>query len=284
MLGSAKDAIPVLMFHKVDENPRYPEDITTDELKRLFNYFNKKDFVAINISDILENRVDKIVPKGLKPVCITADDSHESIIASKSDRSSYKNNHSFLDTFVSICPNARCTLFLTPIGDDRTNMASDEYFGGFLPLKEALKMIGSMSDGIEFGYHTKTHKRMKEMNALQTRELLQEQIDQFEKLGVLDMVEPILAYPYGVPPNADGIEELKKMGFKGAVIARPGNYEAKYKRVEECYYDGELKVDRFLIPRVSIGTLAYAKKGFETIGAMDDFFKDLPRSLYVSRG
>ena len=183
------------MFHKVSEEPKYPEDITTNELQKVLLYLKQNGFVTINVSDLLEERVDKIVKKGLKPICITADDAHESIFFSRINNPKYKNDKSFIQTLTNIFKDARCTLFITPVGDDRVYDGAEGYFGDLMSLKQIIKKSNLLYKGVEFGYHTKTHKRMKDMSAAQTRELLQEQIEQFKQLGVLDMIEPILAYP-----------------------------------------------------------------------------------------
>lgn len=71
------------MLQKADDSPRYPEDLSTDQLTVLLDYLWKHGFYPVNMSDILTSRVDCTVPKGLKPVAITAA-AHRSVMFSKS--------------------------------------------------------------------------------------------------------------------------------------------------------------------------------------------------------
>lgn len=56
--------IPILMFHRVDDHPRYPEDISTQQLNAVLDNAWKSGYHSVNMSDIILDRVDNIVPKG----------------------------------------------------------------------------------------------------------------------------------------------------------------------------------------------------------------------------
>ncbi len=261
-------AIPILMFHKVDEFPKDPESITTQQLETFFTYLWELGFSPVNISDILNDRVDSVVPAGRKPVAITSDDSHPSMVFSRQSMPStaeLENNRSFVEILSdSLKPfdlEPRASLFLSRVWDGRISMEPGEYFGGFLPLADILALIDN-TPGVDVGNHTVAHPRMANLNAADTRAILEEQRKDFEALGVLEKIVPIVAYPYGQRPSLEGMEEMRSMGFWGAVVTS----EARrwYRSVPVCGYDGALLSDRFTLPRASIGAYAYPPRVSET--------------------
>ncbi len=291
-------AIPILMFHKVDDNPRDPESVSPEQLATLFTELWRLGFHPVNISDILDNNVDRIVPKGLKPLALTADDAHRSVLFSRASgiAGEFPNSRSLVDILRdSLKPfgrEPRATFFVGGVEDDRISKTPGGYFGGFMPLPEALKTMADLP-GLEIGYHTLSHIRMLDMGATRVRELVLEQIAELKALGLSDRVVPILAYPYGVHPEPDGIDELRRLGFKGAVLAFPGVNEARYASLPVCEYDGKLLTDPYKLPRVGIGSRLYApndspQKGtFLPIDPLEDFRKDVLGAiplLYESSG
>lgn len=297
-LVSNLPALPILMLHKVDDQPRYPEDLSTAQFAAVLDYAWSKGFRPVNISDIVQGRVDAVVPKGLKPLGITADDAHRSVIFSRATakHSEQRNAQSMVEILGnSVRPyhcDVRATFFLSSVGDDRHSGKAGGYFGDNLPLPDVLDALAVMP-GVEVGYHTRRHTRMGGMGPEQVKAVLQDQIRDFERLGVLDRVQRLLAYPYGVRPTEQGMHTLRELGFTGAVLAYPGVREARYNTVPECVYDGKLMTDPFLIPRVCIGAYIYAHNASPRAGAhipidpLEDFRKDVERALpniYVSRG
>lgn len=106
---------------------------------------------------------------------------------------------------------------------------------------------------------------MNNINAAETRAILEEQRKDFEALGVLKKIVPIVAYPYGPRPSPEGMKEMQSMGFLGAVVTVPGLYGRRwYKSVPVCSYNGTLLSDRFTLPRVSIGAYAYPQRATKT--------------------
>lgn len=267
-------AIPIIMFHKVDDSPKDPESIGTRQLEALFTHMWNLGFCPVNMSDILRNRVDDVVPKGRKPVGITSDDSHPSMLFSRHSMPStatLQNERSFVEVLSdSLKPfglTPRASLFLGRVGDDRVSTEPDEYFGGCLPLPEALAILDG-TPGVEAGYHTVVHKSMTNMNAAETRATLEEQRKDFETLGVLEKVVPVVAYPYGHRPSPEGLEELRDMGFLGAVVTNPGLYGRWWRKsVPLCKYNGTLLSDRFTLPRISVGAYAYPRRATDADAA-----------------
>ena len=278
--------MPVLMFHRVSDAPKYPEEISTGQLTALFNWLWKNGWAPANVSDLVSGRLDAVVPKGKKPVVITIDDGHPSVIysAAQFPALGLGNKKSFLTV---LCETAKAhkleprgTAFICEGGAGR-------YFGARETLSAALARVRAAAPNFEVGYHTRAHKLMRNMTPAQVRAALVSQREQFRALGVLGQIAPVLAYPYGYAPVFGPQAILKELRFAAAVLAFPGNGEQKYDRIPVCRYDGTLKSDRFLIPRTNIGALGYArgKKGFFKIDPIADFQKDTAgATFYVSRG
>ncbi len=292
-------AIPVLMFHKVDDNPQDPESLSSTQLAALLDYLWANGFCPVNISDILDNRVDKVVPKGLKPVAITADDAHRSVMFSRADsaHAQQRNARSLVQILRASLQGPgyapRATFFAGRVEDDRISKQPAGYFGGNKPLDAIMDSLNALP-GLEIGYHTVRHIGMRNLGADETRRIIQEQQADFAKLGVLERVAPILAYPYGLTPTRAGLDELRRLGFKGAVLAFPGLREATFDALPACEYNGRLLTDPFLIPRVCIGAHTYPwkqqaskKAAYLPINPLEDFRKDALEAapdIYISKG
>lgn len=290
-------AIPVLMFHKVDENPRYPEDISSAGLAAVLDHAWKSGYRPVNVSDILTGRVDAVTPKGMKPLGITADDAHPSILYSRGEgkRAGLRNARSFVEILSRSVRGYHCapraTFFLSGVADDRYSSKVGGYFGGYAPLARVMDSLASMP-GLEMAYHTRAHPRMTGMGAARVRALMEDQMNEFQRLGVFDRVARILAYPYGLTPTPEGVRELGELGFAGAVLAFPGVHEARYESVPSCLYDGRLVTDPFHIPRACIGAYVYAPDASARSGSyvpvdpLEDFRKDAETAwpeIYTAR-
>ena len=284
--ASAVTAVPVLMFHRICDAPKYPEEISTAQLEALFNFLWKSGWAPASVSDLAAGRLDEVVPRGKKPVVLTIDDGHPSVIYSAAQHPALKlnNRKSFLTVLCETCRahrlEPRATAFISESGG---------YFGGRERLSSALARIHNSAPNFEAGYHTRAHKLMKSMTPAQFRAALVSQREQFRSLGVLKSIAPVLAYPYGIAPAFGPQSILKELGFTAAVLAFAGNGEQKFSRIPRCRYDGTLKSDRFLIPRASIGARGYAfrKKGSFVIDPIADFKKDTAFpdvTYYVSKG
>ncbi|MDR2694873.1 MAG: hypothetical protein LBC79_00635 [Deltaproteobacteria bacterium] len=266
--AASEGAIPVLMFHKVSDQPRSPEDISPEQLAALFDFVWQQGFAPLNMSDILLGRVDAALPKGRKALGITADDAHPSVIRSRREDPQAGNGRSFTEIFADCAGRAglapRATFFLS----------GQRYFGKG-SLSRVLDQLASLP-GLECGYHTRGHPKMAGWNFRQTQQILEEQMADFTAQGVLERIPRILAYPYGLPPSGEGLRALEDLGFLGAVLAFPGVSEAKYAALPVCRYGPGLISPRFHIPRVNIGAYIYAPGGgIAPIDPLDDFRKDV---------
>ncbi len=290
-------AIPVLMFYRIEDNPRFPEDISVNQLSLLFTYMWEQGFRPVNISDIILGRVDEVVPKGFKPVGISTDAAHASIIFSNvtapqgADGHPLNNTQSFVEILGSTLhgiTTPRATFFLSVASRKATKESS--YFGSIMPLQDIADVLSPMS-GVEFGYQTHWHTRLSDLNGEQMTKVIEHQMEHLSQLNMLDKVQKIMAYPFGGRPNDEGMLALRNAKFLGGVLTYPGVGEAHYKQVPICVYDGKLMTDPFLIPRVSIGSHIYAKgnKPLKNppLDPIEDFIKDVEKGimrLYVSRG
>ncbi|MBP5211217.1 MAG: polysaccharide deacetylase family protein [Pyramidobacter sp.] len=283
---SPKTVVPVLMFHRVHDTPKFPEQSSTAQLTALFNSLWKYGWAPVSVSDLASGRLDSVVPKGKKPVVITIDDGHPSVIYSAAQFPELElgNQKSFLTV---LCETAKA-YGLTPRGT--AFICEDDaggYFGAREPLSAALARIHAAAPHFEVGYHTREHRFMKYMTPAQVRDALVSQREQFRALGVLGQIAPVLAYPYGFAPDFGPQALLSELGFTAAVLAFPGRDEYRDDRISFCGYDGVLECDRFLIPRPNIGAVGYAPrtKRFFPIDPTSDFVKDTAGvAFYVSRG
>ena len=118
------------------------------------------------MSDLVSGRLDAVVPKGKKPVVITIDDGHPSVIYSAAQFPALKlgNKKSFLAV---LCETAK-EHGLTPRGTSFIcEGGAGKYFGARETLSAALKRIRAAAPHFEVGYHTRAHKLMKNMTPAQ---------------------------------------------------------------------------------------------------------------------
>ncbi|MCL2123968.1 MAG: hypothetical protein FWH34_07725 [Desulfovibrionaceae bacterium] len=263
-------SIPILMFHKVCDHPRSPEEISSDQLARLFAAIWKQGFAPLNMRDILLGRVDAVLPKGRKALGITVDDAHPSVIHSRKEHPQAATSLSFVEIFADSARRAglapRAAFFLS----------GQSYFGGKRGLAGVLDQLAAWP-GLECGYHTIGHPRMTGWGYKQTRQALKEQMEDFTAKGVFERIPRILAWPYGLPPADEGVRALEDLDFLGAALAFPGVNEAKYSGLPVGRYSHTgLLSARFHIPRVNIGAYIYAPRGgIAPIDPLEDFHKDV---------
>ncbi len=290
-------AIPVLMFYRIEDNPRFPEDISSEQLVGLFAYMWQQGYRPVNITDIITGEVDAVVEKGFKPVGISTDGAHASVIFSSQtapqggESGPLNNSRSFVEIFGASLQGyglPRATFFLS-IGSRKATKDST-YFDSIMPLVDIADVLTPMP-GIEFGYQTRWHIGLGGLKGEQVAAIIENQMEHLRELNMYERVSKVMAYPFGGRPNDEGMLALRNAQFLGGVLTYPGVGEAHYKQIPQCIYDGKLMTDSFLIPRVSIGSHVYAK-GNKPIknppmDPIDDFKKDVERAIirpYISRG
>lgn len=300
LASTKKYTLPIIMLHKIVDNPQRPEDISPNELFELFTYLFENNFRPVSLSDIIQNQneIENIFINGFRPFAITVDDADPSVLFSKNNAYSFDidkempNRFSFLEiycksaNFFQITPKANFFLSESIAGvydklnQKKASKPTNKYFGGFLSLPSIVDLLDKYS-GIELGYHTCEHIFMRNKNAEETYEILEMQMTAFKTLGIFDRIKQIFAYPYGVPPSQEGMQVMKKLGFIGAVLAFPGVHEAKYKTIPLCEMNTSHRLinDPFLIPRSNIGSIMYAPTNpenipYRSINPIKDFQKD----------
>ncbi len=288
-------AIPILSFYRVEDAPRFPEDISSTQLTALFAHAWSQGFRPVSMSDIILNRVDAVVPKGFKPLGITTDGAHASIIFSSStapkggDKGPLQNAQSFVEIFAGSLQNIampRATFFLS-IPKGRT---PNTYFGSIMQLKDIMDVMQVMPH-VEFAYQSKFYTSLGSLNGSTLRQVIEFQMEDFQNLGVFDKISRIIAYPYSSKPNDEGMLALRDLQFLGGTLTYPGIGEAHHKTVPQCLYDGKLMTNPFILPRVAIGSHVYAPgtKPVKNppINPIEDFTKDAVRGVprpYISKG
>jgi hypothetical protein len=285
--------IPILMFHKVCDQPIYPEDISPEQLAAVLEYAMQCKYRPVNMSDIVTGRVDSLVPAGYKPLGITVDDAHQSVFFSRNEvfHPDLQNTRSFLDVLSAVSARYQCqpraTLFICRVGNNRFSNKPEEYFGGHLPLSTLVQRLHSTLPGVEMGYHTRNHLDVSACTAEEMRAILYDQIDDFQQLGVLQHIAPVFAYPFGEEPKKAARKAVAEMGFRGAFLAFPDLEELGE---EQIYYSYEKRLhsNYFRIPRMNIGAWMYTEGStFELIDPVRDFQNNVEKGrtgIYISQG
>ncbi len=288
-------AIPIMAFYRVHDAPRFPEDISSQQLAAVFSKAWELGYRPVNMSDILLNRVDSVVPKGLKPLGITSDGAHASMMFSTStapkgtDKGPLNNAQSFVEIFANSLQNIavpRATFFLSIPKGKKTH----GYFGSVMPLKDIADALQVMPH-MEFGYQTKFYTALGSVDGAMMRKIVEFQMEELQKEHMFERVSRIMAYPYSARPTDAGLMTLRDMQFLGGALTYPGVGEAHHKTLPLCLYDGKLMMDSFYVPRVAIGSHVYApgSKPLKNpaIEPVEDFMKDVVKAVprvYLSRG
>ncbi len=288
-------AIPILAFYRIHDTPRFPEDISSQQLSAVFAHAWALGYRPVNMSDILLNRVDAVVPKGFKPLGITCDGAHASVIFSAStastgaDTGPLGNAQSFVEVFANSLQNIavpRATLFLSIPNGKKTS----GYFGSVMPLKDIADVLQVMPH-MEFGYQTKFYTSLGSVTGPLMRQIVEFQMEELQKEHMFERVVRIMAYPFSSRPTDAGLMALRDLQFLGGVLTYPGVGEAHHVQVPQCLYDGKLMMDAFHVPRVAVGSHVYAPgtKPVKNppIDPIQDFTKDVVKAIpkvYVSRG
>ncbi len=288
-------AIPILAFHRVHDEPRFPEDISSQQLAAVLAHAWSLGYRPVNMSDIMLARVDSVVPKGFKPLGITSDGAHPSMVFSTTtasqgtDKGPLVNAQSFVEIFANSLQNIalpRATLFLSIPKGKKNN----GYFGSVMPLKDIADALQVMPH-IEFAYQTKFYTALGGVDGPTMRKIVEFQMEELYKEHMFERVVRIMAYPYSARPTDAGLMALRDLQFMGGVLTYPGVGEAHHTEVPQCLYDGKLMMDSFYVPRVAVGSHVYAPGNKPVknppIEPIEDFTKDVVRAIaktYVSRG
>ena len=172
--------LPVLNYHNISTGNNFDwHHVTTGQLRKQFEYLNKKGYTSVFISEVLEH-VEQKKPLPAKPVMITLDDGY---------RDNYTNLYPLLKEY-----NIKANIFLVAgfIQSPDNKHLSPNPKGEFMHVDEVLEMSRDM---VQFGSHTFIHQSYAALSLPEIEIDLRKTKERFQELGI--PVQPCHAYVYG---------------------------------------------------------------------------------------
>lgn len=177
------NGLPVLMYHKVsDQDNADFLTVTTKQLERQFQYFNKKKYSTILLSDLLA-AISRGEPLPPKPLLLTFDDG-------------FKNNYTNLYPLLRKY-GLKANIFLVA-GFIGHNSSEGRNNGEFLHIDDIHQFS---EDTVQFGLHTFDHKSYADLSISQIDEDIKRSQAHLDQLSI--HYQPCLAYTYGAYPKKD---------------------------------------------------------------------------------
>jgi peptidoglycan/xylan/chitin deacetylase (PgdA/CDA1 family) len=223
--------IPVLMYHdigKTGKNRADGLDRTIASFEEDLQLLYDKGFYPVNISAILDNRID--VPMGKTPVAITFDDARktqfnllESTAARQVDPSCALG---IMERFIKTHPDwkLRATFFILP-----KSKVTNESFGQTGLGKDKIKYL--IDSGMEIGNHSTLHKRFTDYKAAD----IQREIGEADQLiTTLNPEVKIQAFavPMGTYPRDKTLwPYLSKGAFNNKQYAYKASFDAAWRPI-----------------------------------------------------
>lgn len=203
-MGSFFGGLPVLNYHNISSGKCDWHHVTTDQLRKHFEYLNKNGYTTIFISELLEH-VEQKKPLPAKPVMITLDDGY---------RDNFTNLYPLLQEY-----NIKANIFLVAgfIQSPDNKHLSPNPMGEFMHVDEALAM---RKDLVQFGSHTFRHQSYATLSLPEIEIDLRKAKERFLELGI--PVQPCHAYIYGAYNQKDDNKRaamfalMKQSGFRMA--------------------------------------------------------------------
>lgn len=234
--------VPILMYHRVIDEPANQYEVATSEFKKQMRALKDNGFTALTLAELFDCRDGKkSFPK--KPAIITFDDVYEDF---------YDNAYPILKSYGL---KAECFLIADYVGKqndwDWFSRLSKATHLGWDKIKEA-----SRSGFVSFNCHTATHKAL---TSLRQNELEGELAGSKKAIeDALGKRVEFLSYPFGsFDPAVEAA--LQRSGYRGAVSASGG--------IEEINYANPYELRRIFIKG---GTPGGGPQGTDTI---DDFLR-----------
>jgi peptidoglycan/xylan/chitin deacetylase (PgdA/CDA1 family) len=190
LIPPTKEGLPVLMYHKVSQTHNNGLTVSTEKLRKHFEYLQKKGYSTISFKELEQSQIEKIkLPK--KPIIITFDDG-------------YQNNYDLALPLLQEF-NFKATIFLPVYYIGKVNEWDKEND----PIMDYNTIKKCTDTGlIEFGVHSYKHQSYKEMTINEIKIDLQQCTTDLDKNNI-NYVK-VLAYPYGAFPKKD-IAKKEKM-------------------------------------------------------------------------
>ncbi|HEY8895944.1 MAG TPA: polysaccharide deacetylase family protein, partial [Niastella sp.] len=168
-MGSFFGGLPVLNYHKISSgNDADFLTVTTSELRKHFEYLNKKGYTSIFISELLDN-IEHNKPLPAKPVMITLDDGY---------RDNYTSLYPLLKEY-----HIKANIFLVAgfiQSADNKHLAYNP-MGEFMHTEEALIMSKDM---VQFGLHTYSHQSYSKLSLDEIDADLRQTKERLQQLGI----------------------------------------------------------------------------------------------------
>jgi len=187
--------VPVLMYHKIDVHGGGRYNVSPSKFRKQLEELRRADYYLINISDLVEGRLDQ-VPAGKHPVVLTFDDSDDSHLRFlHNGRLDPNCAAGVLERFCEKHPDfGHGAAFFCLAGGERAS-----FFNDYLRWEE--KLVWLLDHGYEIGNHTTTHP---DLSKLTPEEIVWE-IGTCQRLleqaiGELEGYLRGLCYPYGAIP------------------------------------------------------------------------------------
>ena len=179
-MGSAFGGLPVLNYHKISAGKEFDFlTVNTTELRKHFNYLNKKGYTTLFISDVLAH-IEQKKPLPSKPVMITLDDG-------------YRDNYTALYPLLKEY-NIKANIFLVGgfIQSPDNKHLHPNPMGEFMHAHEAVEMS---KDLVEFGLHTYSHQSYSKLSLPEIETDLKKTKYRLQELGI--PIQPCHAYTFG---------------------------------------------------------------------------------------
>jgi peptidoglycan/xylan/chitin deacetylase (PgdA/CDA1 family) len=196
----AATRVPILMYHYISQNPRWPADpirtrlsVPPRQFAAQLAYLQRAGYTTITLDDLVAAlRGESSLPK--QPVILTFDDGYEDF---------YTNAYPLLQQY-----KAQATIYIITEKIDTA---------GYLSLEQLRELAASPL--ITIGAHTRTHPMLTALQPSQSWEELEGSKSDLE--NVLGISVHHLAYPSG-NYNALILQQVREIGFVTAVTTQEG--------------------------------------------------------------
>ncbi|GAB1824586.1 polysaccharide deacetylase family protein [Herbidospora sp. RD11066] len=258
--------IPVLMYHRIIENPATQDDRTPKQFRTELDRLAKEGYVPVTAAEYVTGKID--IPAGKHPVVLTFDDSSPSQVTLDGSGTPAK------DTAAAILLEAGAKHpGFRPVG---TFYVTRDMFGKSSKAEQAQIIAWMKQRGFELGNHTKDHTNLMG----KSKQIVLDEVTAGHKLITDLNGGPVvtLALPYGNQPKTK--EWALKGSEKGVNYSYSGVFLAGYMPAQSPFSSA---FDPLGIPRIR----SMDKKGdctkFCSTGWLD-WLKDNPGERYTSDG
>ncbi|MFI6792482.1 polysaccharide deacetylase family protein [Nonomuraea sp. NPDC050383] len=192
--------VPVLMFHRVIQNPTTTDDRTPEQFRSDLERLAADGYVPVTAAEFVTGKMD--IPAGTHPAVLTFDDS------SPSQLSLDEVGNPKPDTAVAILREVAAKHpGFRPVA---TFYVTRDMFGKTVREEQAETLLWLKQNGFDIGNHTRDHVNLRG----KSKKEVEEQIGSIaQQIGALAYVKPVtLALPYGNQPSRKEWAARGKLG------------------------------------------------------------------------